>query len=499
MRILVIDDQEWRRIYYENLANIAGFEYELTFFSEEETNAIESKSVEEYDLVLLDVVLDNDEKNKWELTSSQVAKRIRDISSEVPIVLITGNWTSTNHPEIQQLSECFDTHPVPLPFTDLLTKKQFDDLTGDRVDKRDCKGIKDTNIGYLARTLQVIVASRSRQVYLGKDKNESLYILHLSDMQIGGENEKGNKLEPSTIAQYVQGLYGNPDFIAVTGDVTENGHPDEFREASLWFSGMCEEIGWQKPYEKLLLVPGNHDVFAPAFGVCTTEYVRSDPDSGVKGGWKANNDVKNLHIASSYSFSNFREFAYELTRNKYWVGNKKCDWIENRYTSNGLCFLGLNSVIGHDYESPFSGLPSDDYYQEYRRKIRNLKRSADVLSIALAHHPSLATDQSYKTFSQTKPRPDILLTGHLHKPDQDDLRELGQLMFVAPTSSLKAELRWPDVNRGFSIIELKRDNRKITGIEYHSHIRVSDRWMPVKGLSREYEYADGKWKEVYKD
>ncbi len=491
MKVLVIDDQEWRKPYYENLSQTTGFDIELAFLDESSANTIENFRVNDFDAVLLDVVLDGE----WQINSSHLARRIRELDRGISIVLVTGNWTATNYSQIEDISRNYDTHPVPLPFTDLLTKEQFNNLTEDKIDKRDYKGIKDTNIVYFARTIQTIISARLNQVYLNKDKNDALYILHVSDMQMGGEQVKGSRLEPSTIAQYVKNLYGCPDFIVITGDIAEQGLPEEFDLAYKWIEEICYEFEWQHPFDRVMLVSGNHDVYAPAFGICKIKYRRSNKDTGEKAGFVTNDEVSNTSLASNYSLKNFRDFAYKLTKNTYWVDNPDSDWVDDRFVESGLCFFGLNTVVNNNYDNPFNGLPIIEHYQKYRENFRASNKRPETLVIALAHHPSIAEDTCYDTFSQTKPSPNVLLAGHLHKPDFKNLRPLNQLMFVAPTSSLSAELRWPDVNRGFSVIELERSNRKVTNLKYYSHLRLNGKWVPDPQSYHFKRTKDYIWKE----
>jgi len=49
----------------------------------------------------------------------------------------------------------------------------------------------------------------------------------------------------------------DPDRIAVTGDLTHLGLPDEFRQAAHWLA----RLG---PAEQVMVVPGNHDAYVPA-------------------------------------------------------------------------------------------------------------------------------------------------------------------------------------------------------------------------------------------
>ena len=493
MEILVIDDQDVRKPYYQNLESLSGFDFKLTFLKESDFNVGKLNLVMNYDLVLLDIVL----TGNWKIDSNYVIKRIRDVCQEIPIVLITGHWEYTNNDQIEQLLAFPGLHPVPLWFYNLWTLEQITSMPKDFIPRQKFEGVRDTNIADLGRTLKTIISNKSRQLFLGRDENDSLYILQISDMQIGGNTVKGNSLEPSAIVDQVQRSCDSPDFIAITGDVTESGHPNEFSQASSWISDICEGFGWERPYKKLLLVPGNHDIFAPAFGICTTEYVRSNPDGHTMGNFKQTSSVKNLSIASECSLKNFQDFAYRLTGNRYWLDNGNCSWLDYSYDADGLCFWGFNSVVSHTYDSPFYGLPQADYYKDFRNQLKGRESlNSDPLVILLSHHSDLVEDEVYTTFSQARPQPRVLLSGHLHKSKFRHLDHLNLLLSVAPTSSLKASERVEDAYRGFSLIELKREKRKVVGIVYNSYVKIGNDWVSFNDSSREYTYDCGRWRLV---
>jgi hypothetical protein len=65
-----------------------------------------------------------------------------------------------------------------------------------------------------------------------------------------------------------------PQHIVVTGDLTQIGLPDEFRQARRWLERLGER-------EQVTVVPGNHDAYVRAdwaqTGACWEDYMRSDP------------------------------------------------------------------------------------------------------------------------------------------------------------------------------------------------------------------------------
>jgi 3',5'-cyclic AMP phosphodiesterase CpdA len=72
----------------------------------------------------------------------------------------------------------------------------------------------------------------------------TLRIAHLSDIHFGGELRSATEAALQAVADF------GPTLTAVTGDLTLNGLPSEFRAVSAWLSQLAEP---------LLVTPGNHD------------------------------------------------------------------------------------------------------------------------------------------------------------------------------------------------------------------------------------------------
>jgi WD40 repeat protein/3',5'-cyclic AMP phosphodiesterase CpdA len=96
-----------------------------------------------------------------------------------------------------------------------------------------------------------------------------LSILHLSDLRFGHVRPGS---DPSTAAREQSTLFATlvrdlgqleneglrPDLVAVTGDLTERGLPEEFEQARTFLTGLVEAAGLRRRH--VALVPGNHDV-----------------------------------------------------------------------------------------------------------------------------------------------------------------------------------------------------------------------------------------------
>lgn len=496
MKILVIDDQEWRKKFYKKLETVLAYNMRVYFIEEERVHSINDIFLREFDLILLDVVLDGD----WRLRCCDAARVIREANKIIPIALMTGNWSATNYSEIQEITSNYDTESVPLPFTDLLSETEYSNLTNDQIDKRDSKGVTRNNLPYLARTLNIIYHTRHKQKSLNKKNDEPLTLLHLSDMQLGGEHEQSSLLDPASIAQKVKSNHGVPDFICISGDIAENGYKSEFDKASEWISDLCRELGWEPPFDRLFLTPGNHDVLSSTFGMCKYEYKRGEREARGKLTHQEQGIIP-INGISKLSINHFNQFAFNLTNRIDWLRGDNSYWVDSRFISCGVNFIGLNTLATNSFSSPFKGLPNDHTYKELRTLLGESKLEENILNIAIFHHPDLKDDPCFQAFSEVKPAPALLLAGHEHKSKFEQIRDQQQLMTVAPTSSLKAELRWADANRGFSVIRFERNNGVVKKLKQISYIRVNQRWTE-DGLQHEFEYkpcSKSVWREVYSD
>ena len=84
-----------------------------------------------------------------------------------------------------------------------------------------------------------------------------------------------------------------PEHVVITGDLTHLGLPDEFRQARLWL----DRLGVS---ERVTVVPGNHDAYAPASWSSTFSlwepYMRSDPPFPQNGAGAAEAIFPSLRI-----------------------------------------------------------------------------------------------------------------------------------------------------------------------------------------------------------
>jgi len=94
-------------------------------------------------------------------------------------------------------------------------------------------------------------------------------IMHISDLHFSKEmHHLGQKTHSLEQLEGIQAIYQeeNPDYLVITGDITDEGDPQSLLNAKKWLFGTVPvgddaEIGLQLTPNKVFLIPGNHDAF----------------------------------------------------------------------------------------------------------------------------------------------------------------------------------------------------------------------------------------------
>lgn len=208
---------------------------------------------ERFDLVLLDVRL-----NQWgDDSQGQLFKELFDLADKrFTVALVSSEWDNSS---IQLVRGFLSSHPhirLPLFFT-------FRDFEGR---------------AFAAIATQIVSHIRQQrgQHVLDISPDESLRILHLSDLHFGSEAAKrtlASEANTSLLCDKIKAEWpeslvspAGPHIVVVTGDIGNTGHPSDYALALLWFQKFANELGWTTPTPRILLVPGNHDFSIPLCG-----------------------------------------------------------------------------------------------------------------------------------------------------------------------------------------------------------------------------------------
>ncbi|HIJ83896.1 MAG TPA: hypothetical protein HPQ00_06785, partial [Magnetococcales bacterium] len=311
------------------------------------------------------------------------------------------------------------------------------------------------------------------------DHNEKITILHLSDLQFGAARTPHSKLEWQDVKNTITYEWSKgPTFIAITGDITENGLPNEFNQAEEWMKNLVKDWnGWELPNNRLLLVPGNHDALLPLSVADYMEYARTTR----KIQWK--DSLPDSPSMTAFAFTPFLQFAQAMSGENDWIRPDRQYWIREQFKHLGVIFFGCNTASKF---APQGGVEKgtilENDFLSVSQKLRSLATEntlPDCIVIGLGHHPpfDLSTTNENTCNGYTKlctmntpisskvgyveyayvPR--ILLHGHIHKREfsiHKATSEMSTVSIAASTPSLPDGSRFQDAARGFNMIELLR-------------------------------------------
>lgn len=458
-RVLVVDDQgpNVEATYGRLFQGDASFHWEMA----QSKQAFEKEAFESFDAVLLDINLD-----QWNML---LGEAVNTVGKQCPIVLVSQYWGEpTTHTRVEEVLAL----AKQVQFVRILI---LNDLVTDGWQKR---------VRAMREQLRLAIARDRRRGVLHLPSDAPIHILHLSDPQYGDPGEDGWAVQvEGEIAKSLRDIQPNIHFIAITGDISFQGHPNEFRIAeeklgSLLTALLPNREDWR---ERVLLVPGNHDVnlrLAAAdqitVNVREKKLSRSNPKT-----------VPADH--RRYALQPFREFAWRLTGDPNWRDSEDLCWVNDSFRHLGLRFYLLNSAAAiHCADPKTAKTPSLELLT------RSFDSVAKLFGIALSHHgPASAGTGPIEALSNW---PDVakhlqlggirlFLHGHGHAwlaerfplgalpttPSEGRLTEEEVLRIMAPTTHLNDKMRPDGAHRGFTIITLRRSNAMVHKAEVDSY------------------------------
>ncbi len=422
-----------------------------------------------FDAILLDVNLDH-----WGKTLLDAFKIVEE---KCPVVLVSQYWPETRtHRHISEALAGAKT--VNLAGTLALNDLGRDGWEG--------------HAASMLSQLRLVIARHRQQGALDLGESDPIRILHLSDPQYGDPSEDNLAfLVMKEISRYVLGdLRLKIHFIAITGDITYSGQPGEFVTAEEKLKSLVKEIlpnreDWR---ERLLIVPGNHDVDLLLTSADEIQYKFGDLNPIVVT--PGSTDISHRR----YGLQAFRDFAWRLSGNPHWRDSNDLLWTNDSFRHLGVRFYMLNSAAVIDsrspknYEIPITALDN---------LVGNHSSDEGLFGMVLAHHGPIATGMNAREAIQNWPQVSksiqntpirMFIHGHGHARLADVVSLTSEAKFrkvegkldhgemlrvMAPSTHIKVENE--DVNakpvepRGFNLITLNRSYGKVESVDVDSY------------------------------
>lgn len=479
-KVLVIDDEAEERndskSRYQKYNKLSSQLYDsrgflLTFARDtDHARRMLKQQSNNYDIALLDVRL-----AKWgdDSQGTNFKELFRLASARYLVALVSAHWDHTSMDLVRDFLLHNPDIDQPLFFT-----------------------FKDFEAGGLAAigTQIVTFIRRKRSLYnLEMQPKSPFYILHLSDLHFGSKGTKKtlagtpkiNYLCDKIKAEWRQG----PHIIAVTGDIGNTGHPDDYKLALEWFQGFSEQIGILLPSPRLLLVPGNHDVSIPLAGAqqLVLKSINKGSEEKKQLDLKTPDD-KQISPLTAYASQPFKEFAAKVSSTTgAWCGSPVGHWTEFGFAEYGVVFSGFNTSKQIGANSwPLRKIDDEDTDQVIRSFNERRLSGVDngILHISLSHHSPVAypgvreqvetSDIFINNFLQKALAPRLFLHGHQHRrwgamPD-------GTRYMVIGAPSPSAINQPTDTPRGVNMLSLERDGSCVKKITAHSLVYLEPGW-----------------------
>lgn len=452
-KLLVIDDEvSTRDRIYEDVLGASGF-FDLIFIrnvDDVEKNINSTKA----DGYIVDVILEN-----WHLALKDVLDKIGD---KGPIILVSNKWKEFNNIKTANILN----NTIDSPVIHFLAWSEFYDETSKKIAHPDV--VKTTNIKIFNELNKYHKRSNLK---IGAD--EPINILHISDTQFGDkETDTGSFLLDSAIGNFLRKNHIELHFLIITGDISFSGKPSEYKMALDWFKSFLDQL-WpnQDMRERLLIVPGNHDV---NLNLCAADKYKYDFES--KKLVELGDEAKSKHDYRQFGLAPFMKFAYELTGDQNWIEykNNLC-WLSDRFLHLGLLFYHLNSVAEIDSEQPQkSSLLKSAMDRMTKQSISYSDEGKQIFNILISHHGKASVElNGYENWDEIKNflevnSSNLLIHGHGHAWKGHTLQEgeniYDMLNVMAPSTHAGGKIRPANERRGFNLIELKRRNHEVTDV-----------------------------------
>ena len=450
--ILALDDKSDRE---EDLTKLfESEEFNLTFISDFNEYSRSVDSFPQYDCIVCDISLDG-----WVKDAKDLFYRvIDDIGKKKPIVLYSSVMTTVLQWTNKLLEEKYN----------LIYTFDWDQL----IKAKDSYSMFRNN-------LRAILTKELRYTPTNINKDDTINILHISDIQFGDPSHDEN-LTNTFIESLVLSMQKNVipkiDFVAITGDFAYDASPSQYEKARIWIVKLCKNIfGSDNFQDRLLLVPGNHDVNLSLSALNKYQYhfPESEEQEGNVNFDKRENEINDYTL---YSVNPFRNFAFSLTSDDNWLKSESMSFVNYKFSYLGLIFIHLNMLDPKEQlgmrDAKFK--LDDDIILKFKDEYNSLNIKKEKASIILAHsspkYLGYDTDENHTrnwiSIANFFKNINALtyMYGHRHKNllNRQIPLDSEKNMRICGVSTLLCE---PDIgdNRGFKVLQLKRNNNIIVG------------------------------------
>lgn len=453
-RAVIVDDDPNRNSTYQEVLT---HRYDITIINEIET--LTRQKIMQYDLLVIDICLSKD------VESLTAFKILEEYDLCLPTVVVSSEWIDQNGQPNEFILK------VPR-FKNIIKVIGWNDFN---------KGNNKAIAGEIYYEF-----CKYKNYHLGNDADKC-QILHISDIQFGGNASQLSCNDNERIADYLKENNINPDLLVITGDIADKGKKQEFEKARVWIEQLACKI-WniangklsRSERERIILVPGNHDydLSVNASELYEFKFAQGEIDAFQK------KDNVTSYENQKLGFYNFIEFARKLTGDNSWNDyTEKPLHVITKFVNLGIQFFTINSVFSisnRNCENRFDGFYCDLSNVDEGLLKCNERVSGPICNFLITHNAPSNFKNEYLSGITTWSRLQTLIEGYklnacLYGHTHDSVRAYRLndnggnyckklICIAAPSVRLNAASRTEDANRGFNVIECRKKDGVITNI-----------------------------------
>ena len=488
--VIVVDDQlkveggeDDRKIIYEKwLAQVSDFHrgkwaFDIQYCATLDDVAKIVVAEGQPFLAIVDMVL---EGTTWSTKSVELLDK-KLIEEDWPLILVSARFDSNK--AIERANRLVGAAPGHAPF-------QF--LTWSAI-SRAVDGVEKAEVAFIVGA--VLSLARGQDMRFVKGPNEEIEILHITDPHFGKAMWDVGTLISLRLARQKSGL-GIADFLAITGDIADQGTPAQYQLAFDYFEALANNkvmagIDTGLPTDRVFVCPGNHDFSRP---LALAANLTNDPPYSV-----GETMLQENAWIRSFAWSPYQAFEERITKHSQsWIVNPGYR-INTRFASSGLIILELN-VERYLIEGYQSGISEGDLRKTVNDAVTTVakvrKNSECLLVLAHRHESNIWQELSQMIQGNLQGLagggPLLFICGHEHSAEvSPGLKD--KALFVRGVPPIDGPARPRLVLPMVNCIRLLRHGGVMTGVEVHQFHQQAAGWQIDVDGPRSYEYRGGKW------
>ncbi|OPG98846.1 hypothetical protein B2I21_11030 [Chryseobacterium mucoviscidosis] len=315
----------------------------------------------------------------------------------------------------------------------------------------------------------------------------TINVLHLSDLHFGMETHK----EETMVAKRKNALNGvrkvlknldeseKPNLVIVSGDITWQGKPNGFLEATNWLRSILEDLKLDS--SKLIVCAGNHDINRDETTGMTPPTSAHDADDWLRVE-KYSNFVR--------PFNDFNDYCLKFPIEEMQIADHK-SYLVGRREELGLNIIILNSSWfcrdNNDRGKLWLGLPQLQLMVASNQLPKKDELDKSPITISLVHHPKEwfndADQHTYErpaAYGYLAERSHLIFSGHVHAAPEAPNQIQGKAYVIQGGASYAGS----QYRNNFSIVQIDTEQRKVKQIPFEFDAR-DEEWIR---RAREYSF-----------